>query len=241
MGINIQAKADYSYLFAGLNTSSGNSNAVNNSFLSDYAMIKNGSYGKLMKAYYAETDTNSTVKNIVNKANASTSRDDAETITSVKSSTDALKESADKLLETGAKSVFADKDMEKIYTAVDEFVKDYNSVLDAMDNVNSTSILTRAKNMVQGTAVNSKLLSKVGITVQSDNSLAVDKEAFLKADMDTVKSLFNGTGSFAYRVSASSSLMNYAAEKEADKAATYTNAGTYGNPYNAGSVFNSLF
>lgn len=50
MGISIQAKTDYSYLFSGLSTSSTGS-AGNLNFLSDYAAIKNGSYGKLMKAY----------------------------------------------------------------------------------------------------------------------------------------------------------------------------------------------
>ena len=144
MGISIQAKNDYSYLFSGLNTSSTGS-AGNLNFLSDYAAIKNGSYGKLMKAYYAETGTSDSVKKLANKSN-SVSKDDTEMLTKVKSSTDDLKESAAKLLTKGAKSVWAEDDMEKVYSAVDELVKDYNSVLDTMDKTNSTSILSRAKN-----------------------------------------------------------------------------------------------
>lgn len=242
MGINIQAKTDYSYLFSSLNTSSGSSSIGNSSFLIDYAMIKNGSYGKLMKAYYSET-ASPEVKSLGNtgKANSSVSRDDTETIGKVKTSTDALKESADKLLEKGADSVFAEENMEDIYSAVNAFVKDYNSVLDTMESVNSTSVLSRAKSMVQNTSVNSSLLGKVGITVNEDNSLSIDKETFLKADMGTVENLFHTTGSFAYRVSASSSLINYAAEQEADKAATYTSTGSYGYTYSAGSLFDSLF
>ena len=241
MGISIQARQDYSYLFSGLNNSSKNSGG-SLSFLTDYALIKSGSYGKLMKAYYAEQGPGAEVKKIAaqTKTNA-VSKDDTETLTKVKSATDSLKESADKLLAKGAKSVFEQDDMEKVYSAVNEFVKDYNSVLDTMDSVNSTSILSRAKNMVQGTAVNSDLLAKVGITVNEDNSLSVNKEALLKADVNSVKSLFNGNGSLAYRVSAHSSLMNYAAEQEADKAATYTSAGAYGNTYSSGSLFDSLF
>jgi len=243
MAINIQAKTDYSYLFSSLNTSSKN-NVGGNSFLIDYAMIKNGSYGKLMKAYYAESASDE-VKSVANnsKVNSSsaTSSDDTKTIAKVKSATDELKESADKLLEKGPKSVFAQDDMEKVYSAVNDFVKDYNAVLDTMDDVNSTSILSRARNMVQNTEATADLLNKVGITVNEDNSLSVDKEAFMKADMGSVKNLFNTTGAFAYRTSASSSLMNYAAEQEADKAATYTNSGSYGNTYSAGSLFDSLF
>ena len=59
--------------------------------------------------------------------------------------------------------------------------------------------------------------------------------------MASVKSLFNGNGSFAYRVSTYASFMNYAAEQEADKAATYTFDGNYGNTYSSGSLFDSLF
>ena len=50
MSINIQAKTNYSFLFSGLSSSA--SNALSGNWLADYASIKNGSYGKLMKAYY---------------------------------------------------------------------------------------------------------------------------------------------------------------------------------------------
>lgn len=239
MGINLQVRNDYSYLFSGLNTSSTGS-AGNLNFLSDYAAIKNGSYGKLMKAYYAETGSNDAVKKLAKSSN-SVSKDDAETLTKVKSATDDLKESADKLLAKGSKSVWAEDDMEKVYSAVNDLVKDYNSVLDTMDKTNSTSILSRAKSMINNTAVNEKLLGKVGITINEDNSLTIDKKAFLEADATTIKNLFSGNGSFAYRLSASASMMNYAAEKEADKAVTYTGTGAYGNTFSAGSVFDSLF
>ena len=195
MGISIQAKTDYSYLFSGLNTSSTGS-AGNLGFLSDYAAIKNGSYGKLMKAYYAEAGAGDSVKKLANASN-SVSKDDTETLTKVKSSTDDLKESADKLLAKGSKSGWAEDDMEKVYSAVDELVKDYNSVLDTMDKTNSTSILSRAKSMVNNTKVNEKLLAKVGITINDDNSLSIDKKTFLEADITTVKNLFSVNGSFA--------------------------------------------
>ena len=239
MGINIQMRNDYSYLFSSLNTSSTGS-AGNLNFLSDYAAIKNGSYGKLMKAYYAESGASDSVKKLA-KPNNSVSKDDTETLTKVKAATDDLKESADKLLTKGSKSVWAEDDMENVYSAVNELVKDYNSVLDTMDKTNSTSILSRAKSMVNNTVVNEKLLGKVGITINEDNSLSIDKKAFLEADKTTVKSLFSGNGSFAYRLSASASMMNYAAEKEADKAATYTGTGAYGNTFSSGNVFDSLF
>ena len=53
MGISVDVGntgSDYSYLFQGLSSSGGGLGNLN--FLSDYASIKNGSYSKLMKAYY---------------------------------------------------------------------------------------------------------------------------------------------------------------------------------------------
>ena len=44
--------SDYSWLFGNGSSGISNSNGIN---LSDYAMIKNGSYKKLMKAYYSDT------------------------------------------------------------------------------------------------------------------------------------------------------------------------------------------
>ncbi len=244
MSINIQAKSDYSFLFSGMNASSGSLSVGNLNFLSDYAAIKNGSYGKLMKAYYTESGNDSgsasKVNSLVNKNNA-TSKDDTKTIAQVESTTESLKESADKLLETGSKSVWAEEDLEKAYAAVSDLVKNYNLVLDTMDDVNSTSILSRAKNLTQNTAINEKLLTKVGVTINEDNFLTVDKEAFMKADRSSVESVFSGNGSFAYRVAAYASFMNYAAEQEADKAGTYNFDGTYGNTYSSGSLFDSLF
>ena len=60
MGITIQTKTDYSFLFSGLSTSNtGSGFGMSGSWLSDYASIKNGSYGKLMRAYYNETSNDS--------------------------------------------------------------------------------------------------------------------------------------------------------------------------------------
>ena len=47
------SNVDYSALLGG---TSDSSSVGNTNMLSDYAAIKNGSYGKLMKAYYAKQD-----------------------------------------------------------------------------------------------------------------------------------------------------------------------------------------
>ncbi len=61
MGISIDVGnmgSDYSYLFQGMTSSGGSLGNLN--FLSDYASIKNGSYSRLMKAYYGTGQSLST-------------------------------------------------------------------------------------------------------------------------------------------------------------------------------------
>lgn len=243
MAINIQSKTDYSLLFNSLGTTrSGSGSSLGNlNFLSDYASIKNGSYGKLMKAYYGETGKSNEVSTIANKKTASASKDDAETLGKMQSATDDLKESADALLESGNKSVFKEDKAEKIYTAVKNFVDDYNAVLDVADVTNSTNILNRVKNMVVNTAGYEKALAEIGITLEKDNSLVIEKESFLAADMEKVKALFNKNGSFGYATSAQASLINYGANNEASKANTYNVNGSYTNNYSSGSIFDTIF
>lgn len=242
MSINITAKNDYSFLFRNLGSSGGGS-VANLNFLSDYASIKNGSYGKLMKAYYAKSeDSGNKISSPINKNSISTSADTIKALANVQDTTDRLKESADALLKNGKDSVWKeDKITDAAYKAVSTFVDDYNAVVAASHDVNSTSILSRTANLARATAANADLLEKVGITIDSNNTLKLNKEAFMKADFSTVKGLFNGNGSYAYRTSAQSSLINFAADNEAVKANTYNFNGNYNSNYTSGSIFNSFF
>ena len=244
MSINIQAKNDYSFLFGGLGSSSGSS-ASNLNFLSDYTAIKNGSYGKLMKAYYSpepRKEISSLAQNKKTSTNTSTAADDTKTLAEVQSTTDSLKESADALLAKNKNSLFKDGEVnDALYSAVSKFVDGYNSVLKASNDVNSSSILNRTQGLTSATSANKSMLEKIGITINKDNSLSLDKDTFMKADFNTVKNVFNGNGSYGYRVSAQASFINFAADNEAAKANTYTNNGTYGNAYNSGNIFNSFF
>lgn len=254
MAINITPRNDISYLFS--NMSSGNSSGSlgNLNFLSDYASIKNGSYGKLMKAYYAESKS-SQVSSIASKKTNSISADETKDLQSMQSATDALKDSADVLLsramfvqkdvtttaEDGTKTTKKAYDTEAIYSAVSQLVEDYNSVLKASDKINSEGILRKTTNMAASVVANESMLSRVGISVGEDSTLKIDKETFMKADMSSVKSLFNGNGSLAYRLSAQSSLINFATTNEINRSNTYNANGAYTNTYASGDLFSGFF
>lgn len=252
--INVNARQDYSYLFQSMTTSRGNS-LGNLNFLSDYASIKNGSYGKLMKAYYAKDAADkaaSTGKDTETKKNSiSTAADSAKTLSEIEKAADAMKESADSLLVKGSKSVFRKKnekatvseeyDTDAIYKAVSGFVTDYNDLLSKTSAASSKNLQSKADTLAAVTSANAKLLSRVGITVNSDRSLSLDEEAFKKSDMGTVKNLFGTTGAYGYKVSAQASMIDYTAAKESTKSNTYTANGTYSNVYSAGNILNSFF
>lgn len=224
------------------NSSSYSKSSSNNSltFLSDYASIKNGSYYKLMKAYYNGNDK---VDSLV--SSTATSKESAKKLTAIESSADDLKEVADELYNGGTKSVFKQVDVEQedgttkkgydvdaIYKKVNQFVESYNDILDATEDVETESVERAVKNLKTTTHANEKLLANIGITVKSDGSLNLDEDTFRKADMARVKDLFNGTGSYGYQVSARASMIDYAAEREASKANTYNKYGGYNSNYN---------
>lgn len=256
MAINIQAKSDVSFLFSGLG--GGASSVAGSNFLGDYMSIKNGSYTKLMKAYYGGTKTNESVKSAVkdNSAlKAVQTKEEAKKYAKVQSTSDALKESADALLgralyeqkdivtkdKDGNETTVKGYDTDAIYKAVNSFVTDYNSVVKAADSADDDKIATRAGFMANQSISNLKSLLAVGISMNADGTLALDKDSFMKADMSKVKKLFNGAGSYGYQVSAQASMINFAADRAAKRGSSYTMTGSYSTNFSNGNLYNSYF
>ena len=222
---------DYSYLFNSVQPETTGSTFN----LSDYAAIKNGSYGKLLKAYYAKQDAEK----------ASSGGDSMQKSALTKSSADDLRKSAealnnDELWEkkkikkmdekSGQEIEVEDYDWENIIKAVKSFVENYNSVIEHAGDSNSKNVLKNAVWMTGITESNEKLLSKVGITVGKDNKLELDEEALKKAlkkaDIGTLKTLFTGHNSFADKVATKANSISNAA---AGSIGTYKSNGTYNN------------
>mgnify|MGYP006986354409 FL=1 len=241
-----------SSLFSSLNNSSSN-NYMSGINYADYNSIRNGSYRKLVKAYYAKesgtSSSNSTSKTdsttdkttSSQKVNAATVRDSASNLVN-----DVKELSSDKLWKKttttdkdGVTSTDYDKDA--IYKAVSSFTKDYNSLVSASGNSSDNSVLRTSSTMVAYTKANKNLLSKVGITVGSDNKLTVDEDKFKSADMTTVKSLFTGSGSFGKMTSTSATSSYSSAVSQLAKlssSSTYSNMGSYS--YISGSIYDTF-
>lgn len=202
MGINLNGlnsgMADtYSALLGGMG--GGDDAGGMGSLLSDYAAIKNGSYGKMMKSYYAKmekqeaeeygkTDSKKAGK-IKDNASASAAR-------SLYSSASALSS-----LNYDDRS---EENINKITDSVSSFIKDYNSLMKSAAKSENTTVQKQAESLYNSYYTNYKLFSKVGITLNSDKTLSLDEDTMKKALQDTehgkgatVKTLFGGIGSFA--------------------------------------------
>ncbi len=256
MSMNIPSRQDVSFLFSGLGK--GASNVASSNFLGEYAQIKNGSYAKLMKAYYGKNGSEATkklAKDSVRRAKEPTQ--ESKLYAKVISTTDALKDAADAMLEGKSKSIFEKKeitqkdangveqttldyDKDAIYKAVDSFISAYNAVIKAVDDVDNKSIENRASSMVGNSIANLKMLNQIGVTINMDTTMSVDKESFMKVDMGKVKALFGSVGSYGYQASAQASMMNFVADSQASKQNTYRENGTYSN-FNTGNLFNGYF
>lgn len=216
---------------------------------SDYATIRNGSYFKLLSAYYGGNDSSEIADAI---SSTSTSKDDTKTLARIQDAADSMKDSADALLASGKKSVYekvtttdedgnttTDYDRDKIYKAVKDFVDDYNNLIDEAAESDTTNILRAARTMVNYSKVNERMLNSVGITIGSDNKLTVDEKAFKEADMTKVQSLFQSRGSYGYQISTQASFIDTYAKSEAAKANTYGSNGVYTYNYNTGQLYNT--
>ena len=120
--MNISMRNDYSYLFNSMNSKATSSNSMYGINLSDYASIKSGGYGKLMKAYYSSDISSSddskksqaSSQDILSKLTetkktvATTEKDEADNKTDTVAATDAAttKVYLDKILES-SKQLYA--------------------------------------------------------------------------------------------------------------------------------------
>jgi len=218
--------SDYNNLFSSLSSSSASSSSGSDltSLLGDYASIKNGSYSKLMKAYYAK-DSKST------SSSAKENSKDISALKNVQTATDSLKSAADAI--TSKETID--------YDSVKALVDSYNEVISTANNVTDKSTVNRATRMVSEVLANINMLSDIGISIDKDSKLSIDKDAFEAADNSKKNTLFKGVGSFAYSMSSKAALISQSAANAAKKLSggNYTSNGSIDTSSANGNIFNS--
>ena len=240
-GISMYDSSSVSTLFSSLGSSKSTGSGLFGINLSEYASIRSGSYGKLMRSYFSMDSTKGTSKSDDSTKNTiedlatttSTSKDSTKTLAAIESDAKELTDSAKALYTRSNNKVFTKDsggsyDTDKIYKAVKRFADDYNSMLDTAGKSSTNRISRSVSSMKNETSYNEKPLKEIGITVdEKTGRLSVDETTFKSADTEKIKNLFNGTGSYAYSVATKAAMTESYAKSEAAKSNTYTKNGTY--------------
>lgn len=254
-GISMYDSSSVSTLFSSLGSSKSTGSGLFGINLSEYASIRSGSYGKLMRSYFSMDSTKGTSKSDDSTKNTiedlatttSTSKDSTKTLAAIESDAKELTDSAKALYTRSNNKVFTKDsggsyDTDKIYKAVKRFADDYNSMLDTAGKSSTNRISRSVSSMKNETSYNEKPLKEIGITVdEKTGRLSVDETTFKSADTEKIKNLFNGTGSYAYSVATKAAMTESYVKSEAAKSNTYTKDGTYNYNYNSGNIFTDMF
>lgn len=246
-GINFSGFSanNYSTLFDSLGKSS---NQFGTNFLSDWASIRNGSYNKLAKTYYSK-------ERIASREEAA---DDEETKSVAKANSlfkndaNGLQESISKISDSKLLSSkvttkdadgneTTDYDRDKIAKALGSFVNDYNSVISKGGDSNSNSVLRYTLAMTTATSRNSSRLEDIGITVGKDNKLSLDESVAKKANVDDIKALFQGQGSYASTIESAAGNIEIAVNAENNKLNNYNAQGSFASFNSMGNIYDNFY
>ena len=199
----------YSQLFQGLSSSGGNSGNMN--FFSDYASIKNGSYGKLLKNYYgtgmSSTGNSSTAKTsnvleriLEERRNPKVSEDVKEANSNLISGISSLKNSVSSLQndKTYTNTENGQTATEKVASAMKSFVSEYNEVVNASKRSTLTNKTAYIANMMTTTAANADKLKEIGVTINANGTLQLNEGQLKATDLSKVQELFSPKDSMSY-------------------------------------------
>lgn len=237
--MSLSISSDFFNSMLGTSSSSSSTSGLT-SLLGDYNAIRNGSYYKLAKHYY-ETDG---AKEATQKKFSSTETSSSLSTQSEDKMTKAAAESAWKDVTALRKEDLYEKnedgtyDTDAILKGVKAFVSSYNTVLDSAEDSDNTNVLKEATRLVSQTDNYSSSLSKIGITVQSDNSLKLDETAFAAADMEDVKNLF--AGDFSFGSNTQSRMLQMVSDASTTVSGLYTSSAAAATS-TVGTLYDSLF
>lgn len=185
-GISMYDSSSVSTLFSSLGSSKSTGSGLFGINLSEYASIRSGSYGKLMRSYFSMDSTKGTSKSDDSTKNTiedlatttSTSKDSTKTLAAIESDAKELTDSAKALYTRSNNKVFTKDsggsyDTDKIYKAVKRFADDYNSMLDTAGKSSTNRISRSVSSMKNETSYNEKPLKEIGITVDEKTGQAV--------------------------------------------------------------------
>ena len=196
------------YLFQGLSSNAGNLN-----FLSDYASIKNGSYGKLMKSYYSSVGslgttvsgrktntTNILDKLLEEKKYPKVSKKAQEANSNLTAGISSLAKSVSTLQNenTYATSEDGTGAADKVVSAIKNYVSQYNNVVSAAKNSTLASKTSHVAGMMRSSEANAGKLAEIGVKINRDGTLQLNEGKLKETDISKVQELFSKEDVMSY-------------------------------------------
>ena len=133
-------------------------------------------------------------------------------------------------------------DYDAAYTAAENFVKSYNDFVSAIGSSGDSTVSNKDSFVANMTNAYTTRLDKVGISIKSDGTLAIDKEAFNSASVTSLERVFGKEDSFAsFMGEQAKQLETYAESDRYNKLNAYNQTGNITNIVNtSGAYLNML-
>lgn len=201
---------NFSQMFQGLSSGSGSGNT---NFLADYASLKSGSYGRLMKAYYgsgsssssvssgSKAQTNNVLERILEeRRNPKVSEDVKEANANLTAGIPTLKNTVSTLQNdnTYTDTQNGQSATEKVASAMKNFVSQYNDVVNAAKQSTLSNKTAYIANMMKTTKANADKLSEIGVTVNANGTLQFNEATMKSAGISKVQEMFSSKDSMSY-------------------------------------------
>ncbi len=237
---NVSNTYDYMNSFFGNSTNNNNNiGGFNTSLLSDLYSVQNGTYLKVAKKFYSDEAVAKREENGTADKNMELAKSSSESAVSSlnKLMSDDLFKKVSKTDEEG--NTTYDYDREEILDTLKNFVDDYNDLIKNIGEVDGEESLRAGVNMVKQLKYYQANLSRAGISIESDNTLKIDEDAFMKSDMTDMKNLFTGSVSFGKNLQTKLMAVHSAASQELNSVNGLYSAQGVKNA-SIGSMFDSL-
>lgn len=205
---------------------------------SDFRVSKN-----LYKEYFAmqeQQDTSSSESYIQKLINGSTEKVYEDKLGSL---SNAVSEAVSKLETAFAENEETGEiDYDAAYTAAESFVKSYNDFVSGIGSSGDSTVSNKDTFVANMTNAYTKRLENAGISVGSDGTLSIDKEAFNSASASQLDKVFGKDNSFAsFMGEQAKQLEAYAESDRYNKLNAYNQTGNITNIVNtSGAFFNML-
>lgn len=184
----------------------------NTGFFSDYASIRNGSYRRLLKAYYGGNNQSSTTagtrktSNVLEqileerknpKVSEQTKEANSKLTSGIPTLTNAVKALQNDTTytdsEDGKKSA-----QDKMVSALKTYVSEYNDVVNAAKKSTLSNKTSHIASMMKSTTENADKLKEIGISVNANGTLQFIEGQAKHADISKVQDLFSAKNSMSY-------------------------------------------